>query len=112
MRAKSLTIRWRNAPPPQTGEERLVGKPIGVRSGEVTQPTESVGTQHVSDRADTATGSGGMVGYSIHNMLVAAGADLQFQWRQLGSAISMVASSTGTCVTSPDVSRDQEQNNI
>jgi hypothetical protein len=29
----------------------------------VAQPTESAGTKHVSDRADTATGSDGMVGF-------------------------------------------------
>jgi hypothetical protein len=36
-----------------------------THSGEVTQPTESVGTRHVSDRADTATGSDGMAGYLL-----------------------------------------------
>jgi hypothetical protein len=34
---------------------------------------------------------------------VAAGADLQFQWRQPGGGIPMVAGSKGPCVTSPDV---------
>jgi hypothetical protein len=33
---------------------------------------------------------------------VAAGAEPQFQWRQPGIAIPMVASSKGTCVMSPD----------
>jgi hypothetical protein len=33
----------------ETGEERLVGESIGAHSGEVTQPTESVGAKHVGD---------------------------------------------------------------
>jgi hypothetical protein len=44
----------------ETGEERLVGESIGR---EVSQPKESVGTKHVSDRADTAKGSDEMVGF-------------------------------------------------
>jgi hypothetical protein len=43
----------------ETGEERLVGESIGAHSSEVAQPTESVGDEHVSDRADIATGSDG-----------------------------------------------------